>query len=403
MSDDHGRDSEHGSDAEWRGFRERLAVAVDRLQRGEFVELSRSELTGRPLLIVTVTGSGRVRITIESTALTNLWSPDHAPAARARRAAVARLGWRKLRSGSLIRETGRRRTDELLGEAEAALREVWGIVRPSEVHLRAPFGPGAEPSTPPTRPTDRSVTLTGQPSSGVIPDDAEHLLTMAADTLAAVWGRDVPTDDRAIRFDDVDGLHTKLLVSPHAMRLEFCTIVGQWTPDLDLLGAVVAEHSSRYPDVAILVAKDHVFAVRTLDCAVFIPANLLATMSAWRQFCTEGAIDIIEQLHPEMSGQFGPAPGELSAELVALIRRFDAASVDLTPDRLARSARANTPLLRRYARQCTGWLELRPDAQSAAGPWMPSSDAVRRFLPVLLEAIGIAADLNVESELRRGA
>ncbi|WAC57555.1 TY-Chap domain-containing protein [Gordonia sp. SL306] len=404
MSDRQGA-ADGNPDAAWRGFWERLAERVTRLGRDEFVEVSRAGETGRPLLIFTVTGSGRVRCTIGGSALTNFWPPEQAATARAQRAAVDRLGWRELRSGSMIRETGKRNTNALMRDAERALREVWKIADPSVLHVHDPFSPEAQRLRAQARPKERTLTLSGTASLGVIPGDAEHLLTMAADTLATAWGCNVSIDDGAIRFTDVDGFYTKLLVSPHAMRLEFCTIVGHCTPDMALLGAVVAEHSSRWPDVSILVTKDHIFAVRALECATFYPINLLAALDAWRQFCAAGAIDIVEQLHPDATGHFGPVRGQMPAELVDLIRRFVADPNGVTPSRIACDTRANAPMLRRYARICEEWLAEWPDGEPAAGcdePRMPEPREVQRFVPVLVEAIGVAAELNVASEMRRG-
>ncbi|MEE4025049.1 hypothetical protein V1Y59_18330 [Gordonia sp. PKS22-38] len=405
MAENHAAGFDDSIDAEWREFRQRLAISVARLGRYEFVELSREGNTGRPLLIFTVTGAGRVRCTIGMSALANSWPPDQVPVARAQRAAVDRLGWRELRSDSIIRESGKRTMDRLLRDAEAALREVWRIEHPSVLHVHDPFSPEEKKLRAESRPKQRELTLSGTASFGVIPDDAEHLLAMAAETLGVGWGCDVPIDDGAIRFTDIDGIYTKLLVSPHAMRLEFCTIVGHCMPDMELLGAVVAEHSSRWPDVSILVAKDHVFAVRALECTTFYPSNLLSAIEAWRDFCAAGAIDIVEQLHPEMTGQYGSVNGDLPAGLVDLIRRFVADPCGFTPSRLACDTKANAPMLRRYARICGEWLEQWPDGEPAAGcdePPTPTPRDVRRFVPVLLEAIGVAAELNVESEMRQG-
>lgn len=404
MSENQGA-AEDNPDAAWREFRKRLIDSVSRLHRDEFVELSRTGEPGRPLLIFTVTGSGRVRCTIGDSALTNFWPPEQAATARAQRGAVDRLRWRELRSGRVIRETGKRNTDVLVRDAERALREVWQIAHPSALHVHDPFSPEAQQLRAQAQPKERTLTLRGTASLGVIPDDAEHLLTMAADTLATTWGCNVPIDDGVLRFTDVDGIYTKLLVSPHAMRLEFCTIVGHCTPDMALLGAVVAEHSSRWPDVSILVNKDHIFAVRALECATFYPTNLLAALDAWRQFCAAGAIDIVEQLHPDATGHVGPARGQMPADLVDLIRRFVADPDGVTPSRIACDTRANTPMLRRYARICEEWLGEWPDGVPAAGcdePLMPEPQGVRRFVPVLLEAVGVAAELNVASEMGRG-
>ncbi|GAB91751.1 TY-Chap domain-containing protein [Gordonia rhizosphera] len=407
MTDDQGDTGfDESVRAAWRAFDERLAARLATLAGDEFVEVSEAENTGRPLLIFTVTGAGRIRCTIGDGALTSFWPPEQATVAHAQQAALTRLGWRTLRSGKLIRDVGKRSIGDLLASAVDALQEVWEVMHPSFLHVHDPFGPEAKRATKP-RPKDIVITLKGSPTPGVIPDNADHLLDMVRETLAATSGRNVEIVDRKIRFEDVNRLETKLLISPHAMRLEFCTIVGHGTPDMALLGAVIAEHSSRWPDISIVVTKDHVFAVRALECTTFYPTNLLTAMKAWQEFCACGAIDIIEQLHPEVTGQFGPPHGAIPDGLVDLIRQFTANPGATTPDTIARRTKANTPMLRRYARNCHEWLEYWPDGEPAAGcpdvaQTPPQRHDVQRFMPVLLEAIGVAAELNVAREMGRG-
>ena len=81
MSDDQAAAFDNDADVAWRQFRTRLTTSVARLQRDEFIELSRTESTRRPLLIFSMTGAGRMRCTVGDMALTNFWPSHQAPAA----------------------------------------------------------------------------------------------------------------------------------------------------------------------------------------------------------------------------------------------------------------------------------------------------------------------------------
>ncbi|MDL9936739.1 hypothetical protein QSJ18_08310 [Gordonia sp. ABSL1-1] len=373
----------------WTSFTDALTIRIAALHRGEAVEIARPGGVGFPALTITVTGSGRVRATVESAALTAYWPPEQGPVARAERAALGRLGWRRLRSGVYIRESGKRGVHELAAAATRALREVWGIGHPAVL------------DTDHSRPGDQLegvVALGGIASPGIVPDDAGHLLELVRQTFAAVTAEKVEIENGVISFWTADGLYTKCLVSPDAMRLEFCTVVGHGIPDMDLLGAVVAEHSSRWPDVSIVVTKNHVFAVRALECSTYHPANLMAAIRAWNLFCGAGAVDIVEQLHPDLEGQYDSPDGAIPDGLAVLADEFAARPGVLTPEELMRRTHANAPLLRRYARICHHQIAL---GTTVADPHR--TGVLERLIPVLLAAMNLAAEYNMSWEMRRGA
>jgi hypothetical protein len=123
------------------------------------------------------------------------------------------------------------------------------------------------------------------------------------------------------------------------------------------------------------------------------------------EFCADGAIDIVEQFHPEVLDQPESQSGEVPVGLVDLISRFHRDPVTTTPDVIMRGCRANTPMLRRYARICAemvkDWtameewgIKLGQSAEQIERCRNRRQD-VEQFLPVLLEAIRLAAELNV--------
>jgi hypothetical protein len=323
---------------------------------------------------------------------------------RARYAALIDLGWRELRDGTTINEVGKRSVGELASAVVRALREVWEIEDRSVLDVHDPFGPKFEkPSKPSPR---RAADLPSKRATlGVVPRDAAHLLEMARRTLAEDSGDSVEIDDNAIRFTTLDGVYTKLLVSPQAMRLEFCTILAHGTPDMDLLGAVVAEHSSRWPEISVVVTKGHVFGVRAVEASVYCSANLLQALAAWLEYCHDGSIDIVEQFSPEMVAHKDISPDELPDGLSKMMAKFAEDPSTTTPDSIMRSCRANAPMLRRYARICGTLIDERLGMeQYAIAHGYPDSQVERcrqrrveieRFLSVLLDAVTLAAEHNV--------
>lgn len=174
---------------------------------------------------------------------------------------------------------------------------------------------------------------------------------------------------------------------------------------MDLLGAVVAEHSSRWPEVSIVVTKGHVFAARAMEAAVFHPENLLEALTEWLEFCADGAYDIVEQFHPEVLDQPESESGEVPIGLVEMIARYGGDPTATTPDSLMRRYRANAPMLRRCARICAemvkDWTAMEQLGIDLGEPVAEVERCrnrrreVEQFLPVLLDAINLAAERNV--------
>lgn len=382
------------AELEWDALAERLEVRLATLKRGEFVEIARTDTPSghQVLLIFSQTGSGRVRCTIEGVAFVGWGHRDQRQVVRVQRAAVTGLGWRELRGGTFVYEVGERDISELVTVVTRSLRYVWDIVHPDVLTVHDPSGA-------------TSIAVEEDLNArGVIPRDAAHLLEMARETLSADCGEPLQIFEKAIRLASADDVYTKILVSPQAMRLEFCTILSHGTPNMDLLGAVVAEHSSRWPDVSIVVTKDHVFGVRAMEASVFHPTNLLEAVAAWLEFCADGAVDIVEQFHPEVLDRPEWQAREVPVGLVEMIAHYfdDPAT---TPDSIMRGCRANTPMLRRYARICDEMVKDWTAMEELGIEIDRSADDVERcrrrrreleqFIPVLLDAIRLAAEHNV--------
>lgn len=401
---------------EWEVFARRLSERMCILERGETLDLMRTDpTTGKEarILQIAVTGSKRVRCTARRNTWLELVLSD--PAAQQwqrQRGVMVSLGWRRLRSGDHIVESGRRSVADLADRLTTALREVWGIADPAEVQVRdssdAPREPVAPTPTPssdlPPRTRAIPVSLSASAVTATATVDASHLRTLAAETLQALGIVLIDVNDRSISFE-VDGIATKLLVSPYALRVELCTIIAHGTPDLVLLGAVIAEHSARWPDVSIVVTKGHVFAVRAIDATVFHPSNVMAALQDWTMFLREGAIDIIEQLQPDRAAWMRESDtigiDAMPEGLAALLTEYRDDPAALTPDDLARRTRANTPLLRRYARICSEhlaamkpWLDADIPGGASDTEWKEQSRDIEAFLPVLTRAVGVAARWN---------
>ncbi|WP_207843040.1 TY-Chap domain-containing protein [Williamsia soli] len=392
------------AELEWGALAERLEGRLATLKREEFVEIARTDLGGhRPILAFTRTGSGRLRCTVSGSAFPVCFTSDEYRAMRARYTSLVDLGWRELRNGTTIHEVGKRSVGELVSAVVRALREVWEIEDRSVLDVHDPFGPKFEKPTMPT-PRETENLSRERVSFGVVPRDAAHLLEMARRTLAEDSCDTVEIDDNAIRFMTLDGVYSKLLVSPQATRLEFCTILAHGTPDMDLLGAVVAEHSSRWPEISVVVTKGHVFGVRAVEASVYHSANLLSALAAWLEYCHDGSIDIVEQFHPEVVAHEDFSPDDLPGGLTKLMADF-AEDPKTTPEAITRSCRANAPMLRRYARICSKLIEERLAMEEyAISHDYPDSQVERcrqkrmeieQFWSVLLDAISLAAEHNV--------
>jgi hypothetical protein len=415
-------DFDAGEEAAWGEFADQLVTRLSTLQRKEFVEVARTDMVGgyHRLLTFTLTGSGRFRCTVDSSAFTTDDIDTWIAVQRAQRLALIGRGWRLLRNRTFIQEVGKRSIDNLVATAIQSLRQVWEFDDPSILTVHEPFGPRSEQPAPPTFVPAfvPPVTEVGNRSSapaavGVVPDNAAHLLDMARKILSARFGERVAFDKKVIGFVTDEGLRTNILASPQALRLEFCTVLAHEIPDMDLLGAVVAEHSSRWPDVSIVVTKGHVFAVRPMEAAVFSRVNLLAALEAWQEFCSDGAIDIIEQLQPGTIQTIDCMTDRVPERLIDWVDRFDQDPSSITPDVIVRSCRGNTPMLRRLARISADeieqmieierlWVADGGRLEDIAGS-VRQRDACERFMPVLISAITLAAELNsVHEEPRCG-
>jgi|GEM_PF-2947257 len=412
--------------AAWRIFADELSTQIATLKRHEFIEVARTDMVGgyHLLFIFTLTGSGRLRCTVDGMAFAHFAVQRGLTARSAQRLILIGLGWRQLRNREFVHDVGKRGIDKLIAASVRALRQVWGIEHSSVLTVRYPFGSESEepevadalfeapaPVAPPVEGTNRKLPV--PPVVGLVPNDAADLLEMTGTMLAARLGERITIEQKVIGFETDAGLHTNILVSPQAPRLEFCTVLAHQIPDMDLLGAVIAEHSSRWPDISIVVTKGHVFAVRAMDAAVFSHINLLATLQAWQEFCNDGAIDIIEQLQPDTDNDldcvlFDQVPERL-IDMVDRYSRGDRSG--LTPDLIARGCRGNTPMLRRYARICAeqiNQMRILEQVRNVAGGSPVDNEGCRRqrqaielFMPVLIAAITLAAQYNGEREMGR--
>lgn len=408
---DSGEQGAGADEPEWEAFTRRLRFRLRALERGDVIEITSTNPSDGPVrLTFTVTGSRKVRCTLGRDMLIHVRPPDDPLYVRDRSISMLELGYHRMRSGSETLESGRRGVDVLAATVVRTLREVWDFDDPSvfavsESHATPTTTPKTVQPLPITsdgsgRRRTVDVRLTATPTTAATAADATHLLDLARDALVACGVELIDVDDTAVRFD-VGGFYTKLIVSPYALRLEFCTIIAHGTPDMTLLGAVVAEHSSRWPDVSIVVAKDHVFAVRALDAVVFHPSNLLAAVTAWATFIEEGAIDIVEQLHPELTQRDDVGVEVMPTSLTALINEYAENPSGLTATEIMRRSRANTPMLRRYVRICAEHLEALEsgtfscsDGDETQQDWAQLSRRIRAFMPVLTKAIAVSAEAN---------
>lgn len=146
------------ADDAWKVWGDNLIRRLPDMQRKEFVEIAIDNPDRyRTLVTFTLTGSGRIRCTIEGAAIAwtgrDQWLQTQAD--------LAALGWRRLeRKHETICEAGRRKIGDLVAIVVRSLREVWGLHHPSILTVHDPFVGRHTP--PPPAPIPAPIVVSSQ-------------------------------------------------------------------------------------------------------------------------------------------------------------------------------------------------------------------------------------------------
>lgn len=347
-------------DDAWSEFSATLLPQLGDLEPGQFVEIARQDgLTYRPLIVITITGSGRIRCTISGSALPIGGRREWI----AIRRDLADLGWRYLpRKDQHIAESGKRSLATLSTLACRTLRELWGFAHPSFVTIHNPFRrvpdlprpgtiPGRRLSAVPDPASPKSPPLSDAPGI-IVPTDDDHLLHLARDLVADDLRQHLTIQDGWIEVmpSDLDSPPWGIFATPHGPSLEFVTTLTHRLTDPGLLGGLIVEHSAAWPEIAFTVSDDHVYARRIFDGAVFHPDNLALALCTWLRFLREAAFDIVDALNAGGPGAHTCAHSTIPVGLQTLFE-IDT-STGLTPERIVHLTNAKIDRLVEYLDVC---------------------------------------------------
>lgn len=378
----------------WREFASTLALRLPHLESGQYIEVARQEgQRHRVLVAFTAAGPGKIRCTLDSALLR---SSDRAEWIRTR-GQLAQLGWRFLpRKDNHIAEAGHGDIPRLTQLAVSTLREVFGHAHPVFVMINDPFPPAAHSSVGELH--DLTAALDALPdcvAAGYVVESEAELLTITRDVVATLLGSQVAIVDRCIELPALDVVPWRIFASPRGPSLVFTTTLSHRLLDSSLLGRLVVDHSACWPDIALTVDRDHVYAQRVVDAAVLQPQNIASALSTWRRFLADAARRLVEVLN---SGGPGAHNCGYSAVPVGLQTLFDLAMRDnLSSSRIVHLANGKTDRLREYLRVCRGLAADAAESATAArergadlGEIRLHSDATefyRHFCALLEEAI----------------
>ncbi|OBC04728.1 MULTISPECIES: TY-Chap domain-containing protein [unclassified Gordonia (in: high G+C Gram-positive bacteria)] len=365
----------------WREFAATVTSRVPDLGRKEFLEIARQDgQRYRVLLVFTKTGSGKVRCTLDGTALP--W------AGRAEwiriRGRLAQLGWRFLpRKGQHIAESGQRDASTVADIAVSTLREIFDVAHPVFVTVNNPFGTHSDAGQvdETAAATERQLTVVPQaPDRNVEPPTDEHytaemremaaamdalpeciapgfvisgvdeLLEVTRSVLARHFGWQVSVVNGCIELPVLDAVPCTIVGSDVGPSLVLTTTLTHRLLDPALLGTLTAEYSSRWSGITFVVHDQHVYAQRVVDAAVFHPHNLDAALRTWRRFLNNEAGELIDALN---SGGPGAHTCTQSSVPVGLQTLFELGfSEALTPERVLHLTNGKVGRLTDYLRVC---------------------------------------------------
>ncbi|KQS00764.1 hypothetical protein ASG12_07860 [Williamsia sp. Leaf354] len=294
--------------AAWRSFRFDLADRLAQLERGETVTVAQStvEFPEGPHGVIrfSVTGARRVRATVVTS---DLHTTEEC---RLEQIAVLReLGWRQLRGGTVVLESGRRGVDALATAVESTLRRVWEVLHPT-------FLADSTISAPPSEP---------EISIGVVPMDQAHLQHLVLAAIERITGTEVDVDaDGDIWVPGVIGSWIRADADSPTVVMVSCLV--DRVADPDTAARHIASRANTAGGVTLLLVDDRVIATMTLGATVFHEHNLASALSAWLDFLADGGVAIRAALsdhrhaQPDTNAQFEADPDRLPEALMALIQ-----------------------------------------------------------------------------------
>lgn len=258
-------------DAAWRRFRIELGDRIALLEHGDELRFGPldTDVESDPTMVLSVTAARRFRCRLRCSTHHDL----------RRQEALADAGWRQLRGGDLIVETGRRRVDHLAALSAAALRDVCDILHPDLL---------AENSAVQilSAPTERLIEF------AVMPQDAAELHQMAVDALASMTGTVIRVDDDGRIPLPTHPCESWLRTIPDVAAMECLAVLSARIADPGPAALFLATNADKWPAVSLHLDNGCVHASMRIECSVFHPVNLVIALTMWFAFLRDHAHDI---------------------------------------------------------------------------------------------------------------
>ncbi|NDK90955.1 hypothetical protein GYA93_15385 [Gordonia desulfuricans] len=343
-------------DVAWHAFAAELASRLGVLQRPHSVGLTPADGPNRSLVVFTVMGSGRVRATLG----------QHLPSAAghvddlARELPVRRddrnEGWRKVRR-RWVTESGRRDLPLLVARVVRVLRDILDVPHPSFITVADSAGPPSppEPHRPPA-----SVPAEGDQACHTTPaimiTDNGYLLGWAQQVLSMELGQQLAVGGRGmIALPATDALPSRAYVPDSGHRVMFVATLTHRLTDPMLLATLIGRYSERFQSISFCHSNGHVYAMRTVECTVFHPDNLVAVLTEWRTFVSEVGEELFTLMNPGGPGAHDCPDSDIPVGLQTLIDLYH--DGDLTPHRIVHLTNGKVDKLRQYRAVCGELIE----------------------------------------------
>ncbi|MGV9711602.1 TY-Chap domain-containing protein [Gordonia sp. NPDC003424] len=326
-------DFDNEIEAAWRRFRIDLGDRLAMLERGDEIHFGPFDDDPESTMALGVTSARRYRCRLRCSA--------HHDATRlaANRAALGSDGWRELRGGDMIVETGRRRVDHLADVSVRALREVCAVLHPSLMTEKDDVQPASVPVEPALE-------------FSVMPQDATELHQLAVEALAAMTGVVVHVDDDGEIPLPTHPTRSRLRTIPDFAAMECHTVMCDRIGDPAEAALFLAANADRWPGVTVSIEGGQLLASMRIECSVFHPANLASALAIWFAFIRDHARDIEINCSPSAQMADRPtieadAPAGVGGVLDLLHDRSDVDAVVV-----AAMCGYNTRTMLRYLKHC---------------------------------------------------
>ncbi|MFW0793394.1 hypothetical protein AAFP30_06240 [Gordonia sp. CPCC 205515] len=335
-------------EAAWRRFRIDLGDRIAVLEQGDELRFGPfdDDVEMHAAMTLSVTAARRFRCRLRCSTHHEL----------SRREMLDDAGWRELRNGDLIVETGRRNVDRLAALSVRALRDVYDVVHPTLLAQ----GSAIQAVSAPTEPLIEFA---------VSPQDEDELHRLAIDALAAMTGTVVDVDDEGRIPLPTHPVTSWLRTLPDVAAMECYAVLCKGITDPGQAALFLATGADQWPGVSLHLAKGQVHASLRIECSVFHPANLATALAMWFAFVRDHALSIEIACGPSAPLTNRLAIGaSLPPGLTGVLDLLhDRATAD--PAGVAAMAGHDAPMLVRYLRVC---------ARNAQRCKMSEADALRR-------------------------